>query len=76
MEECGRLCRDMGDVASLHARFMARGSNYSAQLAEACASACEEECAKECKRHAADHCQACADVLSECADSCRNMIDS
>jgi len=42
MEECARLCRDVADIASLHARFMARNSNYSKQLAEACAGACEE----------------------------------
>jgi len=35
MEECARLCRDVADIASLHARFMARNSNYSKQLAEA-----------------------------------------
>jgi len=40
MEECARLCRDVADIASLHARFMARNSNYSKQLAEACAGAC------------------------------------
>jgi hypothetical protein len=73
MEECARLCRDVADIASLHARFMARGSNYSDQLAEACAGACEE-CAEECSRHDADHCQVCADVLEECAESCRSMI--
>ena len=42
MEECARLCRDVADVASLHARFMARGSSYSGQLARTCAEACEE----------------------------------
>jgi len=26
MDECARLCRDVADVASLHARFMARDS--------------------------------------------------
>jgi len=42
MEECARLCRDVADLTSLHARFMARNSAYSATLAEACAA-----CAKE-----------------------------
>ncbi|MFD1599964.1 four-helix bundle copper-binding protein [Halobellus rarus] len=75
MEECARLCRDVADLTSLHARFMARDSNYSAQLAEACASACEE-CAGECERHDAQHCQVCAGVLTECAESCRNMMST
>jgi hypothetical protein len=71
MEKCARLCRDVTDIASLHARFMARGSNHSAQLAAACAGVCEE-CAKECSRHDHDHCQLCAEVLQECAESCRS----
>ncbi|WP_418286160.1 four-helix bundle copper-binding protein [Halorubrum sp. DTA46] len=75
MEECARLCRDVADLTSLHARFMARSSKYSARLAQACADACEE-CAEECERHDADHCQVCAEVLTECAESCRSMADS
>lgn len=74
METCARLCRDVADIASLHARFIARGSNYSTQLAEACAGVCEE-CAEECARHDAGHCQLCAEVLEECAEHCRGMIN-
>ncbi|AUV82633.1 four-helix bundle copper-binding protein [Salinigranum rubrum] len=73
MEECARLCRDVADIASLHARFVARGSNYSDQLAEACAGVCEE-CAEECSSHDHDHCQVCADVLEACAEHCRGMM--
>jgi len=72
MEECARLCRDVADLTSLHARFMARDSDYSGQLATACADACEA-CADECSQHDADHCQVCAEVLTECAESCRQM---
>lgn len=72
MENCIRLCRDVADVASLHARFMARNSSYSVDLAAVCAELCDE-CAEECAQHDADHCQVCADVLRECADSCRSM---
>jgi len=75
MEACARLCRDVADLTSLHARFMARGSEYSGTLAEACAEACEA-CADECDTHDADHCQVCADVLRECAESCRQMADA
>ena len=75
MEACARLCRDVADLASLHARFMARGSAYSGQLAEACADACEA-CADECSQHDAEHCQVCADVLRECAESCRRMASA
>ena len=72
MEECARRCRDVADIASLHARFMARDSRYSDHLAELCAEACEA-CAEECRKHDADHCRACADVLPDCAESCRKL---
>ncbi len=75
MAECIRLCRDVADLATMHARFMARNSNYSPELAEACAGACEE-CAEECDRHDEEHCQVCADVLRDCADSCRDMMSA
>ncbi len=72
MARCIRLCRDVSDLTTLHARFMARDSAYSDDLAAACADACEE-CAAECDRHDEEHCQLCADVLRECAQSCRQM---
>ena len=75
MAKCARLCRDVADLTSLHARFMARNSNYSEELAKACAGACEE-CAEECERHDADHCQVCADVLRDCAETCREMASA
>lgn len=66
-----RLCRDVADLTSLHARFMARNSNYSAELAGVCAGACEEW-----DRHDAEHCQVCTDVLRECAETCRNVASA
>ena len=72
MARCLRLCRDVADATTLHARFMARSSDYSGQLAELCAQACED-CADECEQHDHDHCQICADALRQCAESCRNM---
>ena len=72
MEACARLCRDVADLTTMHARFMARDSAYSNSLAEVCAEACEA-CAGECKKHRAEHCQVCAKVLQMCAGSCRKM---
>ena len=72
MAECIRLCRDVADQTTLHARFMARDSDYSSRLAEDCADLCQE-CADECSQHDHDHCQLCADVLEKCAESCRSM---
>lgn len=72
METCVRLCRDVADLATLHARFLVRDSAYKAGLAQICAEACEE-CAEECARHEHEHCQVCAEVLRSCADSCRAL---
>ncbi|MFD1513857.1 four-helix bundle copper-binding protein [Halomarina rubra] len=72
MAECVRLCRDVADVATLHARFMARDSDYSGDLAAVCADVCEA-CADECDQHDHDHCQTCARVCRECAETCRSM---
>ena len=75
MTRCIELCRDVADVTTLHARTMARDSDYSSDLAETCADLCEE-CADECEQHDAEHCQTCADVLRECADSSRDMASA
>jgi hypothetical protein len=72
MARCVRLCRDVADIAALHVRLMARDSEYSGYLAEACAEACEA-CAEECEGHDHDHCRACAEILPDCAESCRSM---
>ena len=72
MARCIQLCRDVADLTTLHARFMARESEFHTDLAEVCADACED-CADECEQFDADHCQTCADVLRDCAETCRNM---
>jgi hypothetical protein len=73
MGDCVRLCRDVADVASLHARALARGSDHREALAGLCATVCRD-CAAECETHDHDHCRACADVLAECAASCEAMV--
>ena len=75
MAGCIRLCRDVADVATLHARLMARDSAVESDLARTCAELCEE-CADECAAHDHDHCRTCADVLRECAESCRTVTSS
>jgi hypothetical protein len=72
MARCIELCRDVADVTTLHARMMARDSDYSSDLAATCADLCEE-CAHECAQHDEEHCQVCAETLRACADSCRDM---
>ena len=75
MARCLRLCRDVADLTTLHARLMARNSGYHSNLAETCAVACKE-CADECEQHDQDHCQLCAEILRECAASCREMASA
>ncbi len=72
---CIRLCRDVADVTTLHARFMARNAEYEAELAAVCADLCEEAAA-ECSRFDHEACVVCADVLDTCAESCREMAAS
>lgn len=72
MTRCIELCRDVADVADLHARFMARNSEFEPALARICAELCSA-CADECGRFEHDHCQTCADVLQDCARSCNEM---
>ena len=74
MERCIRLCRDVADLCTLHARLMARRSGYSGDLAAICADAAER-CADECSQHDHDHCQHCAEILPEAARTCREMAD-
>ena len=75
MARCIELCRDVADTTTLHARMMARDSDYSSDLAETCAELCEA-CADECEQHDHEHCQICAEVVRECADSCRDMASA
>ena len=72
MIDCIRLCRDVADLTTLHARFMVRDSQFHRDLAGTCADACEA-CADECEQHDHDHCQVCAEACREAAETCREM---
>jgi len=74
MAGCVRLDRDCGDVCTLAARLLMRGSDLHPQDCQLCAEACER-CAEECEKHAAhhDHCQQCAEACRACAETCRSM---
>lgn len=72
MARCIECCRDVADLATIHARMMARDSAYEGDLAGACAKLCAE-CADECEQTDIDACQECVDVLRKCANSCQDM---
>lgn len=73
MTGCVRQCRDVADVASLHCKLLARGSDHREALAGLCATVCRA-CARECEQHDHDHCQTCATVLTDCAAACDAMV--
>lgn len=74
MARCLRLCRDVADLTSMHARFLARESEFHAAQAALVADAAEA-CREECTQFDMDHCQACAEVLEPCIESCRAMAE-
>lgn len=75
MAECIRLCRDVADIASLNARFIARDSAAGPELAEVF-TRFAQECARECARHPHGHCQDCARVLGQAVQSVQQMLQS
>jgi hypothetical protein len=75
MAECIRLCRDVADIASMNARFIARDSPYGPDLAQVFIAAAQE-CAQECSQHSHAHCQACAQTLRQSIQSTQQMLQS
>lgn len=69
---CIKLCRDVADLTTEHARLMARQSEYDSELAAICADLCET-CADECASFEGDIVEACEQACRTCAESCRNM---
>ena len=75
MAECIRLCRDVGDLATLNAQFISRDSVFGPAAVEVFADAAEA-CARECARHGHRHCQECAEQLTRAVQSTRKMLAS
>lgn len=72
MARCVRLDLDCAEICQAAASFLARSSELSGVLCQACATVCEA-CADECAMHSADHCQRCAQACRACAAECRKM---
>ena len=72
MAACIRLCRDVVDLTSMHARFMSRNSAFPAELAAVCADACKV-CIEECKQFETEATQTRVAVLEPAVESCRSM---
>lgn len=69
---CIKLCQDVADLTTQHARLMARESEYHQEVAAICADLCET-CADECEQYEGTTMQVCAEACRRCADSCRRM---
>lgn len=72
MAACIAMDIDCAQICRLAAGYMARGSQFSSALCQACANVCEA-CADECAKHQAAHCQQCAEACRRCAQECRRM---
>jgi hypothetical protein len=72
MVECVFLDRSCADACSLTLRELARGSQFSHEVAEWCARICGA-CADECEKHQRNHCQQCAKACQVCAEDCRKV---
>jgi len=75
MSECVRRCRDVAELAALHAKFIARDSVFGPDVATTFVAAAQE-CARECSTHAEPHCQECAQVLSQAVQATQAMLSS
>jgi hypothetical protein len=66
MATCTRLCIDCGAVCSTCITLLSRGSEFVAELCDACAGECE-------KHPNMDHCRRCAEACRRCAEQCRSV---
>lgn len=64
------LLRDCADICGTTAKFIARGSMFSRQIAALCACICEA-CGQECARFPDQMSQNCAQICLHCAMECR-----
>lgn len=76
LARCIRLDLDCASICRLAASYMARGSELSGMICEACAEVCDL-CAQECEKHSSmDHCRECAQACRRCAEECRRMAST
>ena len=72
MARCIQLDVDCAEICRLAVAYMARGSEFAADICEVCATV-SDACAQECARHQAEHCQECAKACRRCAQECRQI---
>lgn len=72
MARCIRLSIDCAETCLTTASLMARSSEMSGVLCQACAYVCEA-CAEECAKHGTEHCDRCAEACRACAEECQRL---
>jgi len=75
LARCIALDMDCAQICRLAASYMARGSELTGAICEACAEVCGA-CADESAQHQMDHCKQCALACEQCLDECRRMISA
>lgn len=73
MARCIALAIDCAQMCRLAAGFIARGSEVSTVICQACIQLCED-CREECAQYKMPHCKACEKACHDCINACRNMI--
>lgn len=75
MIECIRLCEDVVELGEALLALAPRNSRYSHSVAQTFRQAAQA-CAQECGHHQHDHCQECAQVLPQVANSTQQLLQS
>ena len=75
MSTCIRVCQDVGDLAELNDRLIARDSIYGLEAAMLFASVAEDAL-QEIERHQNPHCQETAATIRRALDSTYNLLEA
>lgn len=74
MASCISLNIDCAEICRLAVGVMARGSEATNTVCQACAAVCDM-CADECDKHPQQYCRDCANTCRRCAAECRQMVN-
>lgn len=74
MVECIRLCRDVSELGETAFTLLSRNSRYIQQHLQILQQALQI-CAQECSQHHHAHCQECAEVLPQTAQSIQQYLE-
>jgi hypothetical protein len=75
MATCIRICQDIGDLAELNDRLIARDSIYGLEAAMLFASVAEDGL-QEIQRHQNPHCQETVSVINRALDSTYQLLET